>query len=152
MTSPVSRGLFASLLVVSALGCGDPFFGLAGGRLAGDVVEVPPSWVLYNDTDTVQLETRPADPYSVNVWGVGTSAGYFVAAGAGLEAVWAQQVTADPRVRLRVADSVYELRAVRVDSWIDRRRYKAMATQKYDDFNSAFEDFDAAVLFRLEPR
>jgi len=145
MRSPASRGLSASLLLVIVLGCGDPFFGLSGGRLAGDIADVPPSWIPYNDTETVQLETRPADPYSVNVWGVGASAGYFVAAGAGLEAAWAQHVTVDPRVRLRIEGSVYELQAVRADTWIDRRRYKAMATQKFDDF-------DTAVLFRLEPR
>jgi len=55
-------------------------------------------------------------------------------------------------VRLRLGHAVYELRAVRADSKLERRRFRAMGKHKYDDFDSAFEDFDAVVVFRLERR
>ena len=144
--------LAASFLLVWTMGCGDPFFGIAGGQLSGAAADVPPTWVPYNDVETVQLETRPEDPYSVNVWGVGTREVYFVASGRGTESAWAQHLIQDPRVRLQIGERVYELRAVRADSWRDRRRYKAMSQHKYDDFDSAFEDFGTAIVFRLEPR
>ena len=101
---------------------------------------------------TVQLETRPDDPYSVNIWGVGGSRTFFVASGDGMESVWAQHIADDPNVRLRLGHAVYELRAVRADSKLERRRFRAMGKHKYDDFDSAFEDFDAVVVFRLERR
>jgi hypothetical protein len=62
--------IVALLLLVFATGCG-PFLLLPGGKLAGTDVPVPADWSLLADTSTVQIETRPEDPYSVNIWAVG---------------------------------------------------------------------------------
>lgn len=142
--------LFVALVALS--GCGEPLFVLPGGALSGTVMPAPTNWNFSNAFETVQLETRPDDPYSVNVWGMGSQRTFFVASGDGMESAWAQHIAADPNVRLRLGDEVYELRAVRADGKLDRRRFRAMGEHKYDDFDSAFEDLDAVVVFRLERR
>ena len=54
--------------------------------------------------------------------------------------------------RLRIGETVYELQAVRVDRKRDRRLFSAFGRNKYDDFDSAFDEFETAVVFRLDPR
>lgn len=135
-----------------ALGCADPLLGFAGGQLAGPTAPVPDDWSFSDDVETVQLETRPADPYSVNIWGVAGSGSYYIASGKGMDAAWAQHIAEDPRVRLRIGETVYELQAVRVDRKRDRRLFSAFGRNKYDDFDSAFDEFETAVVFRLDPR
>ena len=49
------------------VGCG-PFVLLPGGRLDGSPAPTPSNWSSTSEVDTVQLETRPEDPYSVNIW------------------------------------------------------------------------------------
>ena len=83
-----------------ALGCADPLLGFAGGQLEGPTAPVPDDWSFSDAVETVQLETRPADPYSVNIWGVARSGGYYIASGKGMDAAWAQHIAEDPRVRL----------------------------------------------------
>ena len=51
-----------------ALACG-PIGPIPGGALRGDPVAEPvQDWSFLDAEHTVQLETRPGDPYSVNVW------------------------------------------------------------------------------------
>ena len=103
-----------SLLLL--LGCGEPFVMIPGGRLSGTTKSVPENWRFTDAHEDVQLETRPADPYSVNVWVVAVGDDLFVASGRGAESAWAQHIEADPNVRLRVGDDIYELRAVEADT------------------------------------
>jgi hypothetical protein len=101
---------------------------------------------------TVQLETRPSDPYSVNIWGVAMGSDFFVVSGRGMEAAWAQHIEADPNVRLRVGDDVYELRAVRVEATADRDLFLAALSKKYEEFDASEEQPSEATLYRLEAR
>ena len=57
----------------------------------------------------------------------------------------------DDRVRLRVEQAVYEMRAVREDSAAGRDRFLAAAKAKYD-FEPEPEDASEAILFRLVAR
>lgn len=54
-----------AVLVVGSAGCDGPFIWLPGGRLAGQeatlTVDAAP------DGGVIELETRPDDPYSVNI-------------------------------------------------------------------------------------
>ena len=54
-------------LLVLVVGCNGPFFVFPGGKLDGRGESAPTSWSLAKDSGTVQLETDPEDPYSVNV-------------------------------------------------------------------------------------
>lgn len=140
--------LFASLL---ALGCG-PTGPLPGGKLRGELAsEVPTDWAFADAVKNVQLETRPSAPYSVNVWGAGIGKFFYLASGEGGESAWAQHILADPDVRLRVGDTIYELRAVRVEDDAQRERFLAALKRKYD-WEPEPEAPEQAWLFRLEPR
>ena len=55
------------LLVFTASGCNGPLLVLPGGRLEGEVKPSPSDWSFAGDYGTVQLETRPEEPYSVNI-------------------------------------------------------------------------------------
>lgn len=141
-----------AVLAVVTIGCGEPFVMLPGGELSGTVKPPPASWSHAQAVEDFQLETRPDDPYSVNVWGVGLSDGFYVASGRGLESEWARHIEADPRVRLRIGEDLYELRAERTDRRLDLRRFRAALERKYDDFEPDPEQEAKAVVYRLVPR
>ncbi len=123
-----------------------------GGELSGEVRPVPKDWSFSDAFENVQLETRPDDPYSVNIWCVAVGKRLLIASGKGMENAWAKHIAANPQVRLRVGDDIFELRAVRSDDLLDRRRFLAGARIKYDDFEPDEDEADAAVLFLLERR
>jgi len=121
VTRRTVRASLALAALAALAGCGEPWCVFSGGALSGTVTPPPGSWNFSGAFETVQLETRPDDPYSVNIWGVGGSRTFFVASGDGMEAAWAQHIADDPNVRLRLGHAVYELRAVRADSKLERR-------------------------------
>ena len=139
-----------ALCAIVLAGC-EPVFVFAGGRVGG-VEEVPPAnWGFAGSVDTVQVETRPADPYSVNVWGVGVGARFYVAASDGADARWAQAIEADSRVRLKVGERVFPLAAERVLDAAELNDVAAAYAAKYDtDREQSF--VDAAWVYRLSPR
>ena len=139
---------FWVVLLGLSLGCG-PVFVFPGGRLSGDVAPAPADWAFTDAVDTVQLETRPADPYSVNIWGTAAGGAFYVA-GRG-DSRWIQNAAADPAVRLRVDGTVYELRAVPVDDDAELGGLLAAMKKKYD-FEPDPEDRASSRAFRLEPR
>ena len=108
------RLAFSFLAALVAAGC-EPTFVFAGGELAGTERPVPPSWEFTKDFNTVQIETRPIDPYSVNVWGVNVGRSFYVAASDASDAAWARAIETEPRVRLRVGDDIYPLLATRTE-------------------------------------
>ena len=143
----------AAIATVScAVGCEGPIAMFPGGELSGEVRPVPESWRFSDAVEEVQLETRPGEPYSVNVWGVAVGKRFFIASGRGMQNAWAQHIAADPRVRLRIGEHLFELRAVRNDDLLDRRRFLAAARIKYDGFEPDEDQASEAVLFVLGPR
>ena len=134
-----------------SLGC-EPTGPLPGGELSGEVVaELPSDWSFSDDWENVQLETRPEDPYSVNVWGVGVGDRFYLGSGEGGESTWTQHIGEDSAVRLRVGEQIYELSAVRIEDAEERDRFLAAMKRKYDWEPSA-EESDRAWVFRLDPR
>jgi hypothetical protein len=122
--------LFASAL---CLGCGGPFLVIPGGELSGDVVqERVTDWCFVTD-HFIDLETRPDDPYSVEL-------NYFVRDGLlyvdpAEGRKWLENIRADPRVRARFGGRIYPLRAVLVGR------------------PGELEGFDAdRFVYRLDPR
>lgn len=108
------RVAFVLFLAVAA--CRGPLGPIPGGRLSGTVVENPVrDWSFAERYRYAQVETRPADPHSVNVH-------FYVVAGrlyldigrtAGNH-LWRRYIREDPRVRVRFGDRVYPLVAVPV--------------------------------------
>jgi len=143
------------LLVVLALaafvaGCAGPCVLLPGGALDGPTADPPESWAFTDEVDTVQLETRPADPYSVNIWVIALGDDLYVHAGANRSA-WVENMEADPNVRLRIDDSIYELIASRVEDQAEFDRFSDAYERKYER-RPRNEDVAEAYLFRLATR
>jgi len=154
-----TRLLFVCLpLALAVVGCGGPWVMIPGGELSGTPTPVPSDWSFTDEIDTVQLETRPTDPYSVNVWGVAIrqegparDAIYVVAGGGAEETTWARHLAEDPRVRLRVGDALYELRAVLDNDDATREAFLVAARAKYD-FEPDADQTEEAVVYRLDAR
>lgn len=119
--------VFAALLLTA---CSRPFVLIPGGALVGQSAPAPQSWSFTDAIDTIQLETNPADPYSVNIWVVGMGNALYVHAGAN-RATWIANMDADPNVRLQAGDTIYELAASRVTSQEEFDRYSAPYEEKY---------------------
>jgi len=137
------------LAVALATGCGGPISMVPGGELSGPVQATPADWAFSNDHETVQLETRPTDPYSVNVWGVAIGDHFYVAGSK--DSTWVAHVTAEPAVRLRIDGAIYELAATPTEDEGEINAFLAAVEKKYD-WESDEEQRENAVLFRLDPR
>ncbi len=145
--------MFARLIAISSLflvaGCG-PFLVLPGGKLDGVTARAPSDWSFSDEVDTVQLETRPEDPYSVNVWAVAMGPLLYVHAGANRSS-WVEHMEANSDVRVRVEDKLYDLRASRVESEDEFARFSDAYEEKYGS-RPRNENVAEAYLFRLEAR
>ena len=109
----MSYRLVAIFLVSIALGCSGPVGLFPGGELSGEPAAAPANWSFAGDYGTVQLESRPSDPYSVNIAYTIVDGSLYINAG-DTETQWVKNMTADPNVRLRLDKAIYELEAERV--------------------------------------
>jgi hypothetical protein len=84
-----------------------------GGALRGDVVTEPvDDWSFVEDR-FVDLETRPGDPYSVELNYTVKDGKLYVDPKEGR--AWLENIRADPLVRVRFGGKVYPLKAVLVE-------------------------------------
>ena len=123
--------LTSLLLTLSA--CGGPFLVFPGGALRGEVVSEPPTdWSFVEDA-FIDLETRPENPYSVELNYIVRDGKLYIDPAEGRE--WFEYLKADPHVRARFGDKVYLLEAVLVGK------------------PGELEGFDAdRFIYRLDPR
>ena len=101
-------------LMVLGTGCSGPFLLLPGGELEGRTAATPTSWAFTDEISTIQLETDPSDPYSVNIWAVAMADQLYLHAG-GNRTTWVENIEEDKRVRVSIDGTIYELFAVRVE-------------------------------------
>ena len=148
--SKTSVLVLALSLCATLAGCGGPFVLFPGGALEGTASPIPDSWAFTDEVGTVQLETRPADPYSVNIWVIAIDDNLYVHAGASRN-TWVEHMEADPNVRLGVGDSIYELEASRVERQDEFDRFSEAYDAKYGR-RPRNENVDEAYLFRLTAR
>ncbi len=107
----ISRGVLAGLVLFS-FGCGGPLLVFPGGQLSGPVVTTPVGdWSFVRDS-FVDLETRPDDPYSVQLNYIVKDGKLYIDPAEGRS--WLDHIRADPRVRVRFSGKVYPLKAVLV--------------------------------------
>ncbi len=140
----------APLLLSVLAGCNGPLLVLPGGKLDGEVAPAPADWSRAGDSGTVQLETRPGDPYSVNLAYTVMHDALYINAG-GTETRWARHIAADPRVRLRLGGALHELRAERVTD-PDEIAAFARAWTGQSMFRRDPLGYDEVWLYRLAPR
>lgn len=105
--------LIVTLALPALWACGGPFAVFPGGALDGPVKPAPGSFEFARDAGTVQLETNPLDPYSVNIACAVADEKLYVSAGEN-QSQWVENMEADPRVRIRIKGDIYELNARRV--------------------------------------
>lgn len=122
--------LLTTVILSSLVACSGPFVLFPGGSLDGTPTEAPTDWGFTAETDTVQLETNPLEPYSVNIWAVGLGDVLYVHSGAN-RATWIENMESDPRVKVRVGDKIYALNASRVEDQAEFDRFSEVYEVKY---------------------
>lgn len=118
----------SAALLLSA--CAEPFTVFAGGKLEGPDADPPSDWAHLSHIDTVQLETRPVEPYSVNIWTVAIGPDVYVTTGED-GTNWTEHIGENADVRLRIEHDVFPLRAVRILDPAERRRVSEAYVAKY---------------------
>ena len=108
----MGRILIASALSLLAMGCGGPFLVFPGGALRGELVTEPVADWSFADDYFVDLETRPSDPYSVELNYVVRSGQLYIDPAEGRR--WFEYIREDPRVRVRFNGKIYPATAVLV--------------------------------------
>ena len=98
------------LLAVTA--CGGPIGIIPGGELSGEEVSADAWSEVISDSGTLDLETDPANPYSVRIGFVFRDGTLYIDPAE--ERRWYQNLRADPSVRVRLDGRIYRARAVRV--------------------------------------
>lgn len=110
MEHGIETALF--MLVLSLSGCGGPVLMIPGGALSGEVVTTPVEDWSFVDSTFLDLETRPDDPYSVELNYFVVDGQLYIDPAEGRE--WFEHLRADPLVRVRFDGKIYPLRAVLV--------------------------------------
>jgi hypothetical protein len=107
-----AHDILVMVLAVAPLACGGPLLMLPGGELSGPVVTEPvDDWSFASDA-FIDLETRPDDPYSVQLNYVVRDGNLYIDPAEGRN--WLEHIRADSRVRVRLGGRVYPLEAVLV--------------------------------------
>ncbi len=145
-----ARLLAMTLFCLSAVSCNGPLPFLSGGRLGGEVRVAPAAWSFDESFAVIQLETNPEDPYSVNIAYTVVDDQLYIYAG-DTRTQWVENMEADPRVRFRLDDTIYELRAERVT---DRNKIStfAKAWVSHSMIHRDPETLDEVWLYRLAAR
>lgn len=127
------------LVALTLAGCNGPTGLLPGKALdgSGRAAPTPSDWAFAGASGTIQLETHPSEPYSVNLAYTVMDGQIFINAG-GSETQWARNIAVDPQVRLLLAGQLYDLRAERI---IDPRQIEKFA-----------EAWTSQSFFRRDPR
>lgn len=127
---PIAATFALALLFVA---CGGPFLVFPGGALSGELVREPVEDWSFVDDDFIDLETRPGDPYSVELNYIVREGQLYIDPAEGR--TWLEYIRADARVRVRFGDKLYPCTAVLVGK------------------PGELEGFDAdRYIYRLDPR
>ncbi len=144
----MKRYLLSVTLLALLTGCG--YVPFSGGQLEGVVAPAPADWSELSQASIIQLETSPADPYSVKLWVIGMESALYVHAGDN-HTQWVENIEQNPEVRLQIGDSIFELRATRVTGNEEFQRFSDVYETKYGN-RPRNENIAEIYLFRLGPR
>ncbi len=137
-------------VIVALSACSSDWVPFSGGALSGTSTSSPADWRTVAVTEVIQLETQPADPYSVKLWVVEAQGNLYVFAGASYS-TWVEHIDANPNVRLEADGSIYELRAERVTDAAEFQVFAERWEAKYGR-RPRNENVDETYLLRLVPR
>ena len=140
----------ALLVCLCVVGCNGPFGLMPGGKLAGEERPIPKSWDAVGESGQMQLETNPQEPYSVNVNYTIVDGIMYVNAG-DTETAWVKNIAANPAVRLRIDDAIYDMRADRVTDPKEIARFGKVWTAQ-SMFMRDPSELGEVWVYRMEPR
>ncbi len=149
LTVPVIQTFALIVMIAFTAGCG-PTLLFPGGALAGAEMSAPADWAFAEEISTIQLETRPEDPYSVNIWVAGLGDQLYVHAGEN-RATWVEHMEANPLVRAQVGEHLFSLRASRVTDAEEFARFADVYEGKYGT-RPRNENIAEIYLYRLGAR
>ena len=141
---------FTLIVLLSALvGCAEniPF---PSGELTGTITPAPADWSDVPSPKVIELETNPAEPYSVKLWFIGLGDKAYVHSGTN-RAQWIENMEADPRVRLLVDERLFDLNAARVTTQEEFDRFADVYEKKYGN-RPRNQKVNEAYLFSLSAR
>ena len=98
----------------------------------------------------VQLETRPEDPYSVNIAYTLLEGRLYINAG-DTETEWVKNMEVNPLVRLRISEALYALRAERVTDPGEISTF-GKAWVSHSMFHRDPDELDEVWIYRLAGR
>lgn len=143
------KNILLLVLLTFIYGCSE-YIPIAGGKLQGTLTLPPGDWTEIAKADIIELETNPADPYSVKLWVIGKGTDLYVHAGDN-RARWVEHMEIDPNVRLLIDGKLFELSSVRVESADEFTVFANVYEEKYGN-RPRNENVNEAYLFRLVPR
>ncbi len=151
MHAPLTaRTLLPVALLAAFAACSGPCVLLPGGALDGEKRPVPADWGFAGDYGTMQLETNPAEPYSVNIAYTFIDDVFYINAG-DTETQWVKHIASDPDVKARIDGVLYEMRAIRVHDEAEIERFgEAWTDQSMFRRNPA--ELDEVWVYRLVAR
>lgn len=122
-----------------------------GGALSGTVDPDPhPDWDAVGRT--VELEIRPEDPWSLQTYALPYGRELYVPSFQAERRRWVPVALADPRVRVRLGDHLYERRLERVEDPTTRARLIELMAQRHGWDPDGIVGRDTTWYFRLAPR
>ncbi len=144
------RFVFLLALSLSLAACDGPFGITSGGELSGTVEDPPVVWQFEAEAGLAQLETRPEDPYSINLAYVQLDGRLYVYAG-DTRTNWVQHIEQNPLVRILIDETLYPVRVVRVSDDEELAAFAAQWTSR-GMFQRDPLQFEEVWLYRLETR
>lgn len=138
------------VLCIAVGACDGPFVFLPGGALSGTVTQPPAVWELEEISAFAQLETRPEDPYSINLAYVQMDGQLYIYAG-DTRTNWVQHIEQNPLIRIRIGETIYPLRAVRVDDEAELKAFAAIWASR-STFQRDPMQFEEVWLYRAVAR
>ena len=117
----LTRKLAFALLLASA--CNGPFYMIPGGEFSGPSETELPNDFAFLESGVFELETRPEDPYSVELNYVVREGKLYIDPAEGRS--WLSHLRRDPRVRARIQGKIYPLQAVLVETASEREGFAA---------------------------
>lgn len=106
------RLVLMAWLLFAFAGCGGPFLVFPGGELSGEVVTEPVDDWSFVDDAFVDLETRPDDPYSVELNYIVREGKLYIDPAEGRD--WFDHIRENPNLRVRFGSKIYPVKAVLV--------------------------------------
>ena len=125
--------LVVALLSLALAGCIDPSDRRPGTRLSGEVAALPADWSFTDTIPEIAVEVSGflGLPHSVTIWCASLDGALYLGAREPESKRWPAWADADPNVRLKVADAVYEVRVTPLEDATTLERLQAVYARKY---------------------